>query len=94
MNDTLRILNTLAQKELLPALQKQDPEWEQLEQERDTLQKQFMEEHQADSALIRQVIRLLDAQGLVSVRREDAKFLLGLQMGLELGSLRDIKKTE
>jgi len=37
---------------------------------------------------------LLDARGTLAELESDGSFLLGLQMGLELGSLRVLKKAE
>ncbi|MDO4316480.1 MAG: hypothetical protein Q4C45_11960 [Oscillospiraceae bacterium] len=91
MNDTLRILSGLALK-----LQrsKKNPQWEQAEETYDRLQSEFRAAHCGTPALLHQTDDLLFAQGLLCEQQAEFQFLLGLQMGLELGSLELLKDTQ
>ena len=47
----------------------------------------FLREHQDDEVLISEVIDLVDVRGCILDYQAEVDFLLGLQMGLELGQV-------
>lgn len=84
MNDTLRILSSLAYE--MQKMRK-DPQWTQLKKERDRLQREFEAKHRRNRQLLTQVDDMLSAQCLLAEYQAEFQFFLGLQMGLELDSL-------
>lgn len=84
MNDTLRILSGLA---LEFQRSQKDPPWARAEENYSRLQAEFLAKHRGNRALLRQADDLLSAQGLLCEYQAEFQFFLGLQMGLELGSL-------
>ncbi len=90
MNDALRILTSLARE-----IQKtqSDPPWAREEAAYDRLQKEFWIEHQKNPTLLSQVDDMLFSQCLLSEYHSEFHFLLGLQIGLELGSLDLLRGT-
>lgn len=92
MNDTLRMLSGLARK-LQRLQERKDPSWKQQAAVHDRLWEEFQKAHRQNAALLSQVDELLFSQGLTEEYRADFQFLLGLQMGLELGGLDMLKNN-
>lgn len=92
MNDTLRMLSGLARK-LQRLQEREDPSWKQQAAVHDRLWEEFQKAHRQNAALLSQVDELLFSQGLTEEYRADFQFLLGLQMGLELGGLDMLKNN-
>lgn len=86
-NNTLKLLEDAA-------LQRQrqrdssDPGQRALLEEYQTLWQTFTEEHRHNRRLRREVLRLLDLHDELEDVRSRFQFRVGLEMGLELGSLR------
>ena len=53
-----------------------------------------MRAYQDDKVLISAVIELIDAHGRVTAHEAEVDFLLGLQMGLELGQVDLLRGTD
>lgn len=90
MNDTLRILSGLAWG-LQQLQEREDPSRKQQAAAHDRLWEEFRKTHRQNAALLSQVDELLFSQGLLEESRAGIQFLLGLQIGLELGSLDMLK---
>lgn len=90
-SDTIRTLEELACQRQRMYLAR-DPEWQLLHQRQTDLQNAVSRAHRRNRVLRRQVNDLLDAQGALSECENDFSFSLGLQMGLELGSLDLLRK--
>ena len=86
MNDTLRMLEKLLLV-IRGDLKETDPVWKDLAYSRETAYERFLRNHQDDKALIEETIDLVDAHGQVLAYEAEVDFLLGLQMGLELGQV-------
>lgn len=93
MNDTIRLLSDLAWRMQRDQLRR-SPDWREAERRKETLYRAFCTRHSRNHGLICAVNDLLDARGTLAELESDGSFLLGLQMGLELGSLRVLKKAE
>lgn len=85
-NDTLRLLEQAVFR-LENHLFQFDPEYRQLMQARQTLARRFHEGHRENHALVIETNDLLDAYTALSEYQQELRLLLGLQLGLELGSL-------
>ena len=89
MNSTMillkKVLRTL-KKEFL----QEDAAWQQLREAQDRLYEELLSQHRQDKALLHQIDELLSAQQLYREYTGEYQFFLGLQMGLELGTLRAI----
>lgn len=92
MNDTLRILSSLAW-EIQKAQGADQPQWTQLEEKCARVQKEFWSKHRGNRTLLDQVDDLLTTQCLLSEYHAEFQFLLGLQMGLELAHLDLLQAT-
>lgn len=90
-SDTIRTLEELAYRRQQVYLS-QDPEYRGLRRRQADLQDAFSQTHRRNPALLRQVNDLLDAQSAAAECESDFLFSLGLQMGLELGSLNMLRK--
>ena len=86
MNDTLRMLEKLLMV-IHGELRNRDPVWTDLAYSREMAHERFLRAYQDDKVLISAVIELIDAHGRVTAHEAEVDFLLGLQMGLELGQL-------
>ena len=93
MNATLRILEKLLAV-IHGDLKDRDPVWRDLAYARETAHERFLRAYQDDKALISEVITLLDAHGRVTAHEAEMDFLLGLQMGLELGQVDLLRGTD
>lgn len=62
-----------------------DPEYRAMQEEAETLRAQFRKQH--PKALCARVLQILDACLALSAMEGERLFLMGLQMGLELGGL-------
>ena len=85
-NETLELLKAVA-KPLEQTYARENTEWLQYQREEEALCRQFRRRHAGNRTLIHQVNDLLDAQSAVAECQRNFYFLLGLQMGLALGSV-------
>lgn len=69
-----------------------DPELRAERQRSDTLYRQFCQQYGRDRQMFRQVVDLMDTQTRIGEYLGEFRFLLGLQMGLELGGLDLLKE--
>ena len=86
MKNTIEILESAA-NEIRRDREEWDPELREWCQREQALRQAFFQRHQNNPKLRRQVMELLDAQCDVDCLERELYFRLGLQMGLELGSL-------
>ena len=86
MNNTLRLLSDIAWKKQLEK-DRQEPEWRQLNERQEQMLTAFQQKHWGNRELIDQVDQMLDDVYTLGEFHGEYQFLLGLQMGLELGSL-------
>ena len=86
-NDTLELLADMLQKRQREQDQN-DVERRMLWKEYQELLEAFKEEHRHNRRLRRQVLRLMDLHDELEDGHSLFRFQAGLQMGLELGSLR------
>ena len=93
MNATVRILEKL-RAVIHGDLKDRDPACRDLAYARETAHERFLRAYQDDKALISEVIALLDAHGRVTAHEAEMDFLLGLQMGLELGQVDLLRGTD
>ena len=91
LNPTQKALSGLAWR-LLNQHAARDPELVRQTQTCKALWASFRRAHRRDSALIRAVSDLLDAESLLGEIRGEYQFFLGLQMGLELGGLDNLRE--
>ena len=85
-NGTIELLKAMA-KHLEQAQLQEDLEWAQYQREEEELCARFRRHHAGNRTLIHQVNDLMDAQSAVAECRRNFYFLLGLQLGLELGGV-------
>ena len=89
MNSTMILL-----KKVLRTLKKEcaqeDAVWQRLRESQDQVYAELLSQHRQDKALLHQIDELLSAQQLYREYTGEYQFFLGLQMGLELGTLRAI----
>lgn len=86
-NTTLELLAGMLQKRRRER-EENDPEYQALREEYQTLWRTFTEEHRHNRRLRRQVLRLMDLHDELEESHNRFHFQAGLQMGLELGRLR------
>ena len=86
-NTTLELLAGMLQK-CQREREENDPEYQALREEYQTLWRTFTEEHRHNRRLRREVLRLMDLHDELEDGHSRFHFQAGLQMGLELGSLR------
>ena len=91
MNDTLQMLCKMTWR-FQREREQSDPQWAAYNREFQTLYRRFRAQHPHNRALIRQVNDLLDTQGNQSEYEGERWFLLGLQIGLELGNLNQLRE--
>ena len=86
MEKTIEILESAAEA-VCQHRRQFDSELSRCYQREQALRQAFFQRHQNNPKLRRQVMELLDAQCDVECLEQELYFRLGLQMGLELGSL-------
>ena len=86
-NTTLELLAGMLQKRQRER-EENDPEYQALREEYQTLWRTFTEEHRHNRRLRREVLRLMDLHDELEESHNRFYFQAGLQMGLELGRLR------
>ena len=86
-NTTLELLAGMLQKRQRER-EENDPEYQALQEEYQTLWRTFTEEHRHNRRLRREVLRLMDLHDELEDGHNRFHFQAGLQMGLGLGRLR------
>ena len=93
MNDALELLCAWLETNRRQ-IQKDDPQWREFSAEANARMEAFYRTHRRNKPLVHAVNDLLDARGALAELESDGSFHLGLQMGLELGSLRVLNMAE
>jgi len=83
---TIDILEAAA-REVCAHQEAWNPELRGWVQQEKHLRQAFFQKHQSNHTLRHQVLELLDAQSTVECLKQELYFRLGVQMGIELGSL-------
>ena len=83
---TIDLLERAAQK-IYSGRVESDPKLRECEVQEETEEKAFFQKHQNNRTLTNEVLKLLDTRDTSRLMQRNIFFRLGLQMGLELGTL-------